>query len=71
MVQPVEEPVQEETEEIQLSELAQTVLAIIQAGTKYPIGFDSIRKSRRWSTQPDRQLLREALQELVDAELIT
>jgi hypothetical protein len=70
MVQPLEEPVEDTSEKIQLSELAETVLAIIKAANKYPIGFDSIRKSRRWEAQPDRQLLREALQELVEAEMI-
>jgi hypothetical protein len=70
MVQHIEEPVEDTSEEIQLSELAENVLAIIKAASKYPIGFDSIRKSRRWEAQPDRQLLREALQELVEAELI-
>ncbi len=70
MVEPIENPVQEEAEEIQLSELAQTVLYIIKSATKYPVSFDSIRKSRRWSTQPERQQLREALSELIVAEMI-
>jgi hypothetical protein len=70
MVEPQPEPVQEEPEAIQLSQLAQAVLGIIKSATKYPVGFDSIRKSRRWQTQPDRQLLREALSELITAEMI-
>jgi hypothetical protein len=70
MVQPIEESVQDEAEEIQLSELAQLVLAIIKSATKYPVSFDSIRKSRRWATQPERQQLRESLVELRAAEMI-
>jgi hypothetical protein len=50
MVEPQPEPVQEEPEAIQLSQLAQAVLGIIKSATKYPVGFDSIRKSRRWQT---------------------
>jgi hypothetical protein len=70
MVGSTEPPQQEEPEEIQLSQLAQTVLEIIKSATKYPVTFDSIRKSRRWSTHPERQLLREALSELIAAEMI-
>jgi hypothetical protein len=70
MVEPTQVPEPEQPEPIQLSQLAQAVLEIIKAATKYPIGFDSIRKSRRWTTQPERQQLRNALQELVDSMLI-
>lgn len=70
MVEPTQVPEPEEPEPIQLSQLATTVLEIIKAATKYPIGFDSIRKSRRWTTQPERTLLRTALQELVDFQVI-
>jgi hypothetical protein len=61
----------EESEESPLGEAAQAVLKIIEAATKYPISFESIRKSRRWSSKPDSQILRNALQELMDAALIT
>ncbi len=70
IVEPTQGPEPEEPEQIQLSQLAQAVLEIIKSATKYPIGFDSIRKSRRWTTQPERTLLRNALQELVDSMLI-
>ena len=70
MVEPPQVPEPEQPEPIELSQLATAVLEIIKAATKHPIGFDAIRKSRRWATQPERTLLREALQELVDAQLI-
>jgi hypothetical protein len=72
-----ENPEDEDSEEIEestkspLGQAAQTVLKIIEAATKYPISFESIRKSRRWSSKPDSQILRNALQELMDAALIT
>jgi hypothetical protein len=34
------------------SELARKLLEIIQAATKYPISFESIRKSRKWEGNP-------------------
>jgi uncharacterized protein YgiM (DUF1202 family) len=41
------------------------LLEIIKAATKYPISFESIRKSRKWeNTSPDKATLLSALNEL-------
>jgi hypothetical protein len=47
------------------SELGRKLLEIIQSATKYPISFESIRKSRKWeNTSPDKATLLAALTEL-------
>jgi hypothetical protein len=47
------------------SETALKLLEIIRAATKYPISFESIRKSRKWeNTSPDKATLLRALNEL-------
>ena len=47
------------------TELAQKVLEIIQSATKYPISFESIRKSRKWeSSPPDKTTLLATLEEI-------
>ncbi len=47
------------------TELAQKVLEIIQSATKYPISFESIRKSRKWeSNPPDKTTLLATLEEI-------
>jgi hypothetical protein len=54
----------------QLSLLAQTILEIITSATKYPISFEAIRKSRRWSQAPSKQELLSGIAELIAAEQI-
>jgi hypothetical protein len=47
------------------SEIAKKLLEIIQAATKQPISFESIRKSRKWEgSSPDKATLLAALNEL-------
>lgn len=47
------------------SRTALKLLEIIKAATKYPISFESIRKSRKWeNTSPDKATLLSALNEL-------
>ncbi len=47
------------------SELGIKLLEIIQSATKYPISFESIRKSRKWeNSSPDKATLLAALNEL-------
>lgn len=47
------------------SELAKKLLEIIQAATKYPISFESIRKSRKWENgSPDKATILAALGEI-------
>lgn len=47
------------------SEIGNKLLEIIQSATKYPISFESIRKSRKWEdTPPDTYTLKAELREL-------
>ncbi len=47
------------------SEIAKKLLEIIQAATKQPISFESIRKSRKWeNNSPDKATLLAALEEI-------
>ena len=62
----VEVELPDKEKELPSSQMARTVLVIIQSAAKYPTSFDSIRKSRRWEgNSPERESLREALEELI------
>lgn len=52
-----------------LSDRATKVLEIIQSGTE-PVGFEAIRKSRKWEDNPSTETIREALNELTIKECI-
>lgn len=53
-----------------LSDRAAKVLEIIQSGTE-PVGFEAIRKSRKWEENPSTEVIREALNELTIKECIS
>jgi hypothetical protein len=51
--------------EASLTDVQKKLLEIIRSATKYPISFESIRKSRKWEdTSPDRHTLKAELREL-------